>query len=149
MVKNPKINTAKPIPKYSHTTLLFTLPLKTEVVNPSKTYIEDERINGHMVVGVGQKEKARASSPRTRLSIKLWTNIAVDTLSSILRDQRTCKIKGKLIIKTANPFQKNHKLKAYITLNKKKADKSVKRKFAVEAALYKGMVLKDATLKTF
>lgn len=112
MAIKPIISTVAPIPKYSHTTLLFTLPLRTEVVKPSSTYIEDEAIKGQIVVGVGQKEKLRAISPSIKLKIKLCTQIAVETLSSILSDQSTWTIKGKLRAKIPTPFHKNNKLKA-------------------------------------
>ena len=109
----------------------------------------EDKDKDQMTVLIGQKDKDNASSPITKLKIKLCTTNATVTLSSIVMDQSTCKIKGKLISNTANAFHKNSRLKANITLYIKKADRSVKRKAAVDAALYKGMVLIEATLKTF
>lgn len=149
VVINDTINTTAPIPKYSHTTLLFTFPLKIWVVRPKITYIADESDKDQIVVGIGQNEKLIASSPKTKAKIKLWIIFAVVTLSCISIDQRICKIKGKVTKNTTNPFHKNKSSKAKITLKIKKADKSVNRKLAVEAALYKGIVLIDATLNTF
>ena len=109
----------------------------------------EARAKDQIVVAIGQKEKARANSPKIKAKIRLCTTIESTTLSSISIDQRTCKIKGKLTAKTSSPFHKNSSLKAYITLKTKKPDKSVKRKVAVEAARYKGIVRMAATLKTF
>ena len=137
------------MPIYSHTTLLLSLPLRIWVDNPSKTYIDEDSDKDQIVVGIGQKEKLKANSPSIRLKTKLWITIAKETKSSISKIQRDCKISGKLIKNIPTPFQTNNRLKAKSTLNIKKADNSVKRKAAVEAALYRGMVLIDATLKTF
>ena len=137
------------MPKYSSATLLLPLPRKKLVVNPTKTYIDEESTRDQIVVGIGQKEKLKASSAKHKLKTRLWINIAAPTLSSISIDHRTCKINGQEIRNTATPFHKNNKLKAYITLYIKKADRSVNKKLAVEAARYKGIVLIAATLKTF
>ncbi|KKQ85532.1 MAG: hypothetical protein UT77_C0008G0024 [Candidatus Daviesbacteria bacterium GW2011_GWC2_40_12] len=142
-------NTATPIPTYSQTTLPLSLLRRFCVVNPKRTYIADEIVKDRIVTGEGQKEKLRASSPNTRLKIKLCTSMAIEILSSIEIVQRSCKIRGKLTKKITIPFHKNNKLKAKTTWYIKKAERSVKRKLAVEAALYKGMVRKLATLKTF
>ena len=149
VVKKLTTRIKAPIPQYSHTTLFVALPRKYWVVRPSKTYIDEDKDKDQIVVGIGQKEKLKANSDRHKLKTKLWTNIAGETVSPISIVQRDCKIKGKEISSTATPFHKNNKLKAKITLNIKKADKSVNKKLAVEAALYKGIVLMAATLKTF
>lgn len=109
----------------------------------------EESANDQMVVGMGQKENAKANSPIIRLKIKLWIKVALDILSSIEIVQRICKIKGKLIKPTTKPFHKKIRLKACTTLNIKNAESSVNKKAAVEAALYKGIVLMAATLNTF
>lgn len=109
----------------------------------------EDKDRDQIVVANGQNEKARANSPKTRAKIKLWTKVPTEILSSIPIVQRDCRMSGKLTIITTTPFHKNNKLKAKITLYIKKADKRVKRKLAVDAALYKGMVLIEATLKTF
>ena len=76
-------NTDTPRPIYSHTTLLFILPLNSCVVKPNSTYIADDKDNDQIVTGVGQNEKLKAISPKIRLSIKLCTTIAAPILSSI------------------------------------------------------------------
>ena len=129
------ISTTAPIPKYSHTTLLFDLPRKVWVVRPTKTYIAEAKPIDQIVVGVGQKDKLKASSPSTRLKIKLLIHKETDTRSSIEIVQSICRIIGKHMADTRNPFHRNNKLNAYITLNMKKTAIRVKRKFAVEAAL--------------
>lgn len=119
------------------------------MVNPKIMYMLEESAKDQMVVGMGQKEKAYANSPIIKLKIKLCMTTETLKISSILMDQRDCKISGKLTSPTNTPFQINNRLNAKITLKIKKAERSVKRKAAVEAARYKGMVLIEATLKTF
>ena len=76
------------------------------------TYIAEDKDKDQIVVGIGQNEKLNASSPRIKLITKLCTIIAVEILSPILIDQRTCNINGKLTKNTAIPFQIKSKLKA-------------------------------------
>ena len=149
MVAKPTKRTTAPIPIYSQATLLVNLPLKICVVKPKRTYMADDKDSDQIIGYNGQNEKLKASSPKTKLRIKLCTKVAASILSSILIDQSACKIKGKLIKETANPFHTNNKLNAKITLYIKKAAKRVNKKLAVDAALYKGMVRKLATLNTF
>ena len=109
----------------------------------------DDNDKDLIVMEEDQKEKLKASSPKIKLSIRPCTMTAAEILSSIPIVQSSCKISGKLTSKTIIPFQKNNKLRAKITWYKKKAERSVNRKLAVEAALYKGIVRKLATLNTF
>lgn len=111
--------------------------------------MDEDRDSDQMVVGIGQKERLNAISPNPKDSAKLWIKLAVETLSSMVIVQITCNINGKVTRNTTTPFQINNKLKAYTTLNIKNADKRVNKKLAVEAARYKGIVLIEATLKTF
>ncbi len=134
---------------YSHTTLLFILPLKVCVVKPKSTYIPDDNDNDQIMAMLGQNEKLKASSPKIRLNIKLCITIAAPILSSIWIDHSTCKINGKLTNNTINPFQKNNRCSANITTYIKKVESKVNKKLAVEAALYKGIVRRLATLNTF
>ncbi len=112
VVRKLTIKIIAPIPKYSHTTLLFTLPRKNWVVKPNKTYIDEDNDKDQIVVGIGQKEKLRASSAMIKLKTKLCANIAGETVSSMLMVQMDCRTKGKQIKSTTTPFQRNNKLKA-------------------------------------
>ena len=88
VVKKETNKTSTPIPKYSHTTLLFPFPRKTCVVRPTKTYIVEDNDKDQIVVGIGQKEKLIASSAKTQLRTKLCINTAGVIKSSIEIIQR-------------------------------------------------------------
>ena len=135
--------------KYSQVTLLVNLSLKNWVDSPTNTYMAEAKVIDHIVVTIGQKEKTSASSPMQIPSNKLCITTELCSFSSILTDQSTCKISRKLTKNTSNPFQTNNRLNACMTLNRKKAVIRVNKKATVEAALYKGIVLMAATLKTF
>lgn len=88
----------------------------------------------HIILLIGQKEKAKANCPITKLKIKLCKKTVLEIRSSISTDHKICKINGNEMAMATSPFHMNNKLKACKTLNKKNAVMIVNRNVTVEAA---------------
>ena len=67
----------------SDTHILPHCPVTQSAPQPQSTYIADDKDNDQIVVGEGQDEKLKASSPKIRLNIKLCITMAAVILSSI------------------------------------------------------------------